>query len=52
MVWFFHHYKSSAPPDEMFGFQQVRLDGAEERAGEWLDGEGGFESRPVAPPDS
>ena len=37
------------PPDEAFGFQEDRLEGPEERAGERLDGGGRVEVRRGAP---
>jgi hypothetical protein len=40
---------SGAKAHEAFGFEEDRLDGAEERAGERLDGEGGLEVRGGAP---
>ena len=40
---------SRHPPDEALGFQEDGLDGAKERAGERLNGEGGLEVRGGAP---
>lgn len=41
--------ESRHSPDEAFGFEEDRFDGAEERACERLDGEGGLEVRGGAP---